>query len=252
MLTQQQVDFFHTNGYVLLENVWSEAELAEARRQMDALLCFPERARPGVQFSYEPKEEADRHPIAPNNPHRIWMIFDTPLAGDWWFENMRDARICDAMTQLLGPNLNFHNGKARIKPPGYGTHQGWHQDFPYEHHTEPDLAAAIWYLDDTDVGASATEVIPGSHRQGEWRHDEHMFVYEEDLRAFGVEPVPVRVRAGSVAIIHVLIVHRATPNATAQNRSAIINEYKTMETLDRWGNKCAFAELPLRRNGKPF
>jgi hypothetical protein len=25
-----------------------------------------------------------------------------------------------------------------------------------------------------------------------------------------------------------------------------------METLDRWGNKCAFAELPLRRNGKAF
>ena len=52
-------------------------------------------------------------------------------------------------------------------------------------------------------------------------------------------------RAGSVAIIHVLVVHRATANATDRNRSAIINEYKTTETLDRWGNRCAFAHLPL-------
>ena len=37
------------------------------------------------------------------------------------------------------------------------------------------------------------------------------------------------------------VVHRATPNTTDRNRSAIINEYKTMEALDSWGNKCAFA-----------
>ncbi|HZO91804.1 MAG TPA: phytanoyl-CoA dioxygenase family protein [Chthonomonadaceae bacterium] len=252
MLTQEQKAFFNANGYLVLENVWSQAELAEARRQMRALLRDPDSARPGVQFSYEPPEEAGKYPIDPDNPRRVWMIFDTPLAGDWWYNNIRDPRVVDAMADLLGPNINFHNGKARIKPPGYQTHQIWHQDWPYEHHTSPDLAAALFYLDDTDVGAAATEVIPGSHKQGEWPHDEHNAISEEQVKEFGREPVPVAVRAGSVAIIHVLIVHRASPNTTDRNRSAIINEYKTMETLDRWGNKCAFAELPLRRNGKPI
>jgi len=60
------------------------------------------------------------------------------------------------------------------------------------------------------------------------------------------------VRAGSAAIIHVLVVHRATANMSDRNRSAIINEYKTSEALDRSGNKCAFANLPLRRNGQPI
>jgi ectoine hydroxylase-related dioxygenase (phytanoyl-CoA dioxygenase family) len=180
------------------------------------------------------------------------MLFDTPLAGDWWYDNIRDTRITAAISELLGPNINFHNGKARIKPPGYETHQIWHQDWPYERHTQPDLAAAILYLDDTDVGAAATEVLPGSHRQGEWPHDDNYTIAEAEVEAFGAAPVPVTVRAGSVAIIHVLVVHRATANTSVRNRSAIINEYKTMETLDRWGNKCAFADLPLRRNGKPY
>ena len=66
--------------------------------------------------------------------------------------------------------------------------------------------------------------------------------------AVGTPGVPLCARAGSVAFIHVLVVHRAGRNATDRNRSAIINEYKTHEALDRWGNPCAFADLPLRRN----
>jgi phytanoyl-CoA hydroxylase len=252
MLTEEQVAFFHTNGYLVLKDFWSPEELEEARREMRRLLLFPEEARPGVGYNYEPKDDVEKYWLDPENPHRVWMLFDTPLAGDWWFRNVCDSRITLAMSQLLGKNINFHNGKARIKPPGYGSHQGWHQDFPYEHHDQADLAAALFYLDDTDVGASATEVIPGTHLQGEWRHDENNFVLDEDLERFGAEPVALAVPAGSVAIIHVLIVHRATPNLTDRNRSAIINEYKTMEARDQWGNRCAFAELPLVRDGKPF
>jgi ectoine hydroxylase-related dioxygenase (phytanoyl-CoA dioxygenase family) len=252
MLTQAQRQFFDANGYLVLEDLLSQAELTEARRQMNLILRDPDGARPGVKFSYEPADLADRHPADPDNPRRVWMLFDTPLAGDWWYDNIRDPRIVDAICDLLGPNINFHNGKARIKPPGYTSHQGWHQDWPYERHTTPDLAAALLYLDDTDMGASATEVIPGSHKLGEWQHNEQTLIPDADVEAFGVPAVPVAVRAGSVAIIHVLVVHRATANTTDRNRSAIINEYKTMETLDRWGNKCAFAELPLRRNGRPF
>lgn len=252
MLTQEQKTFFDTNGYLVLENVWAEAELAEARRQMNAVLRDPDNAPPGVKFSFETAEEAAQRPQDPDNPRHVWMLFDTPLAGDWWYDNIRDPRIVGAMSDLLGPNINFHNGKARIKPPGYESHQIWHQDWPYEKHTSPDLAAVLFYLDDTEVGAAATEVIPGSHKQGEWAHDEQNAIPQADVEAFGAAPVPLAVRAGSAAIIHVQIVHRATPNATARNRSAIINEYKTRETRDLWGNRCAFAELPLWRNGKPY
>jgi phytanoyl-CoA hydroxylase len=240
--------FFEENGYLLLRGFYSAAEVAEARAQMRALLTAPEKAHPRVKFSYE-ADEAGAFPPDPDNPRRVWMVMDTPLAGDWWFIQFQEPRLLDVLVECLGPNLDFHNGKARVKPPGYRSHQGWHQDWPYERHSRPELAAAITYLDDTWEGAATTTVLPGSHLRGEWPHDERTLVPDEAVNAPGV---PICARAGDVAIIHVLVLHRAGPNTTPQTRSCIINEYKTHEAVDQWGNSCAFADMPLRREGRPF
>jgi ectoine hydroxylase-related dioxygenase (phytanoyl-CoA dioxygenase family) len=246
-LSPEQKRFFDENGYLLVEELYSPAEVTAARQEMARLLRDPEAARPRVRFSYEKEEAGPDVPVDPDNPRRVWMVMDTPLAGDWWFDNIRDPRVVDIIADLLGPNIDFHNGKARIKPPGYVSHQGWHQDWPYERHSQPDLCAAILYLDDTAEDAASTRVVPGSHRRGEWPHDEHNIITDE---AVGTPGVPLCARAGDVAFIHVLVVHRAGHNATDRNRSCIINEYKTMEALDRWGNPCAFAGLPLCRGGQ--
>jgi ectoine hydroxylase-related dioxygenase (phytanoyl-CoA dioxygenase family) len=248
-LIPEQKRFFDENGYLLIRQLHSPEEVAEARREMNRLLREPEQAHPRVRFSYEPPEDAARYPVDPDNPRRAWMIMDTPLAGDWWFRQFQDPRVVDIISDCLGPNVDFHNGKARIKPPGYRTHQVWHQDWPYERHTRPELAAAITYLDNTWEGAATTAVVPGSHLRGEWPHDEKNAIPDA---AVGGAGVPVCARAGDVVIVHVLLVHKAGANETAQNRSCIINEYKTHEAVDQWGNPCAFADMPLRRNRLPF
>jgi phytanoyl-CoA hydroxylase len=255
-LTPAQHAFWQENGYLHLPGFLSPAEVDEARQRMVALLRDPDAAHPRVRFHNEPPESVAEFPPDPENPRRTWMIMDTPLAGDWWFRQFQHPAVLDVLTDCLGPNLNFHNGKARIKPPGYRTHLGWHQDWPYERHSVPELAAALTYLDDTWEGAAATHVIPGSHRSGEWAHDAQNLIPEDEVvarvgpeRAAGV---PLCAKAGDVVVIHVLVVHRAGENRTGSTRSCIINEYKTLEAIDRWGNPCAFADLPLRRDGRPF
>ena len=63
-------------------------------------------------------------------------------------------------------------------------------------------------------------------------------------------PVVLAAEPGDVAVIHVLVVHKAGHNYTKTSRHKIINEYKTQKAVDRWGNRCAFAGLPLTRNGE--
>ncbi len=247
--TLEQKRFFDENGYLVVENLYSPAEVDELRRAMNDLLQRPEDAPPRVGFSYEAGELPPGVAPPPDNPRRVWMIMDTPLAGDLWFRQACDPRITLLLADLLGPNLNFHNGKARVKPPGYQSHQGWHQDWPYERHSRAELAAALTYLDDTAPGAAATVVVPGSHRRGEWPHNADTLIPDELMT---MPSVPLAVKAGSVAFIHVLVVHRAGSNTSAQNRSCIINEYKTMEARDEWGNPCAFADMPLLRNKRPI
>ena len=95
-------------------------------------------------------------------------MMDQTLADDYWFDQFTEPRIVSVMVDLLGPDLDFHNGKIRNKPPGFFCEQSWHQDWPYERHTISDLAAVITYLDPTDFESGATEVVPGSHREGEF------------------------------------------------------------------------------------
>lgn len=246
-LTLEEKRFFDENGYLVVEDLYTQEEIRELRSAMNALLGNPDEARPGVGFSFESSPPDPDIPLSTENPRRVWMIMDTPLAGDLWFRQICDPRIVDRVADLLGPNINFHNGKARIKPPGYQSHKVWHQDWPYERHSRPELAAALLYLDDTGPDAAATEVVPGSHLQGEWPCREDNSIPDEDVKIPGV---PLYAKAGTVAFIHVLVVHRAGGNETDLNRSCIINEYKTMEARDEWGNPCAYAEMPLRRERK--
>jgi phytanoyl-CoA hydroxylase len=247
-LTPEQKRFFDENGYLVVRNLYSAEEVERLREMMNAILRDPDSAPPGVGLNFEEGELPPGATLDPNNPKRIWMLFDTPNGGDAWLDQAREPRIVDIISDLLGPNINFHNGKARIKPPGYQSHQIWHQDWPYERHSSPDLAAAIIYLDDTGPNAAATEVVPGSHLRGEWPCGEDYSIPDEAVTTPGV---PIYAQAGDVAFIHVLVVHRAGNNDSDQNRSCIINEYKTAEALDQWGNGCAYAEMPLRRDRQP-
>ena len=221
--------------------------MAEMRRQYHELVTEIEPRPQNVKYSFM----APPTDYAPDafNPRNVVGMMDQTLAGDYWFDQFTEPRIVSVMVDLLGPNLDFHNGKIRNKPPGFTCDQSWHQDWPYERHTEPDLAAAITYLDGTDFEAGATEVAPGSHLKGEYPTVENSHTIPDEHLADD-HPVVLAAKPGDVAVIHVLVVHRAGHNYTPQSRNAIINEYKTAETIDQWGNRCAFAGLPLARNGQ--
>ena len=245
-LSIEQKRDFDNNGYLLLKNFYNATEIAAMRREYHDLVTEIETRPQNVKYSF--MESPDGYQPDEFNPRNVVGIMDQTLANAYWFDQFTEPRIVSAMIDLLGPNIDFHNGKVRNKPPGFVCEQSWHQDWPYERHTEPDLAAAITYLDATAFEAGATEAVPGSHRKGEYptvegSHtipDEH--IPESESVVLAAEP-------GDVAIIHVLVVHRAGHNYTPSSRNAIINEYKTAETIDQWGNSCAFAGLPLARNG---
>ena len=247
ILQPEQKQFFNDKGYLLLKGFYDPEEMAEMRRQYHALVTDIDRRPKNIKYSFMDPPAG----YAPDdfNPRNVSGMMDQTLAGDYWFDQFTEPRIVSAMVDLLGPNLDFHNGKIRNKPPGFVSTQSWHQDWPYERHTEPGLAAAITYLDPTDFEAGATEALPGSHLKGEYPTLENSHtIPDEHISAD--EHVVLAAEPGDVAIIHVLAVHRAGHNYTPTSRNAIINEYKTAEAIDQWGNPCAFAGLPLARNGQ--
>lgn len=246
VLVSDQKQFFDDNGYLILEQLYRPDEIMEMRDRLHGLMTQTE-DRP-KNMSYAIMEPAEGYEIDSFNPKNVSGMMDQTLADDYWFDQFTDPRVVSTMVDLFGPNIDFHNGKVRNKPPGFVCTQSWHQDWPYELHSSPELAAAITYLDDTDFEQGATEVLPGSHLKGEWPTHNGVCIADE-LVPPGTETV-VAAKAGDVAIIHVQVVHRAGHNYTNTARHAIVNEYKTAEAIDQWNNRCAFAGLPLARDGR--
>ncbi|MDP6506581.1 MAG: phytanoyl-CoA dioxygenase family protein [Planctomycetota bacterium] len=248
ILTPDQKQFFDENGFLHLKDFYTEEEVKELRQEFHTLVSNQDN-RP-KNMSYSCMEPAEGYETDPFNPRNVTGMMDHVLANDFWIDHFAEPQIVSVFVDLFGPNIDFHNGKIRNKPPGFVCTQSWHQDFPYEVHTEPDLAAAITYIEETDFEAGATEVVPGSHKNGLWEPIEKVTIREE-LVDEGTWEV-VRAQPGDVVVIHVLVVHRAGHNFTNTSRHAIINEYKTKETIDQWNNRCALAGMPLARNGKPL
>jgi len=245
-LSPAQKQFFDDNGYLLVRGLYAPDEVAEMREHFHELVTNTEIRPKNMSYAFMPPAEG--YEVDPFNPKNVVGMMDHVLGSDYWFNHFTDPRVVSIMVDLFGPNIDFHNGKVRNKPPGFVCKQSWHQDWPYERHTKPELAAALTYLDDTAFEQGATEVLPGSHLRGEWEtFDGHRIA---DERVTEGEGVVLAAKAGDVAIIHVLVVHRAGHNYTNTARHAIINEYKTQEAVDQWNNRCAFAGLPLARGRK--
>lgn len=241
-----QTQFFADNGFLVIESMYSPSEMDEMRWKFQDLIANTKN-RPKA-MTYRFMEPVPGYPVDQYNPKNVQGIMNQPLAGEYWFNNITDPRIINVLIDLLGPDIDFHNGKVRNNPPGYTNEQGWHQDWPYERHSKPELAAAIIYLDETRVDAGSTSVVPGSHKRGEWPTSAGHTVAEEQLKGF--EAVPVLANPGDVLFIHVMALHTAGHNRTFQSRHKIINEYKSRNAIDCWGNQCAFAGLPLARSGR--
>ncbi|MEU0386208.1 phytanoyl-CoA dioxygenase family protein [Streptomyces chartreusis] len=225
---------FERDGY-LVEDIFSVEEVAEMKKMLSGLIDPPVAEHPRLYIHAAFDKPVSR--LDPYNPYAVWKIVNTPLAGDNWYALIHDERILDVVGELLGPDINFHMGFARLRPTGLRAEEGWHRDLDTDQHTRPELVTALIYLDDMDAASGATLVWPGSHVHREHDPQEH-------------EVVPVQARPGTVLFLHSLTAHRASTNMTERHRSILIHEYKSAGTTELTPNDAAFGDLPLRRGGR--
>lgn len=245
VLKPEQKKFFDENGYLLIKQFYTPEQIGRMRDELHDLMTNIENQPKHLTYGFMDLPEG--YDPDPSNPRNVTGIMNQTLANDYWFDQFTDPRVVSILVDLLGPDIDFHNGKVRNKPPGFYCDQSWHQDVRYIPHSRPDLAAVITYIDPTDVNAGATEVVPGSHRR-EWPTRDGLNVADAEVSE--AKRQVVAAEAGDMLIIHVRILHRAGHNTTPRARHAVINQYKTLEAIDQWGNDCAFGGLPLARQGR--
>ena len=157
MLTQEQVDFYREHGYLVVEDVLRPDELEEAHAIVDD---FVEQSRhvseQSGHFDLEPGH-------TPENP-KVRRLSAPASYHPFFGGLMRDSRILDLLTPLIGPAIRAQGDKLNMKPADGGSPVEWHQDFAHYPHTNDDLCAVGIALDDATRENGCMMVVPGSHR----------------------------------------------------------------------------------------
>ncbi len=248
-LSQSQVDFFRTEGYLLVEDAVAPAQLDALRAEFAAWVDdsrahdapWGETVDGRPRFDVEPGHAADSPALRRvNSPTEISAAYD---------DAMRTSRMTDCVAELIGPAIRFHHGKINSKLPGAATAVKWHQDFPFTPHSNDDLVTALLFVDDVTADNGPLQIVPGSHR-GEihdlWHDGVFTGAVADDVARDCIErATSCTGRAGSVCLMHTRLLHGSAPNHSDRPRTLFIAVYTADDALP-----CSPNPVPSRHQGE--
>jgi ectoine hydroxylase-related dioxygenase (phytanoyl-CoA dioxygenase family) len=226
-VTDEQVTFFRENGYLAVDRVTTDEEVAWLADVFDELFAENELGVLTGYFDLSRPYDAD----GPDHlPQVLFPEQRVPEIKDTIFR--RNTRII-ASRLLDTPADDLHAwGHMIHKPAHHGHETPWHQDEAYWPPEFTYQAVGAWMpLDDTDEDNGCLWFIPGAHRQDVLPH-RHI---GDDPAVHGlftdqVDPSPavaVPLRAGGVTFHHPRMLHHSGPNRTDRQRRALATEYQT-------------------------
>lgn len=251
MLTQDQIDFFHENGYLHLKGVLGDEELRRLRAAADRL------AEDGVRRAADPGYVEDLRRLRPDwidHPQTRYVYEDDGQGGvrfhrveAMWTKDpifrhtsMHPA-VLEATGQLLDGRPFWPRGGSLVyKMPGQGAAVPWHQDIPYywrrtvndvprpraETYPTPNFTTDF-YLEESRGDRGGVWCIPGTHRQGSV--DVDAMVAEHGFELPGA--IPLETEPGDVLFHHVAVVHGSNVNTSNHLRRTFYQAYLSDDVL---------------------
>src|ERR1044071_562124 len=116
MPTPQQLAQFRTDGYFVLDNPFTDAELAEVLAEFHRLWADDVKAA-------EAKGLPRQIELAKLRPF-IGQVHEKSAACGRF---VRHAAYLDLCRALIGPDADLYYNQAVLKPPSQGRSFGWHQ-----------------------------------------------------------------------------------------------------------------------------
>jgi len=214
-LHEQEIRFYHEEGYLYLPGLLS-AELAAALRE--EVLDVLEQSGLSRESLRQASSAADN--LRQNGEY---------LAGSLLDKMVNSPNIRDIVNQLLGgPSMTYYPFTA-VKAGGGGGSFHFHQDNQYTPHRGP--SNNVWIaLNPMTPDNGALCMVPRSHLNGEIPRQEG-----GDGKTVPMIPVPesylpMRMNAGDAVVFTRLTVHGSGPNNTSEARVAYALQYHREDT----------------------
>jgi chlorinating enzyme len=200
-LSDAAVDQYRDRGYWFPVPVLGEDEVSRLRGKLEAF------------------EKTQGHPVHGAQRSKSHLLFK------WLDDLMRDARILDAVEDLIGPDILCWNTLFWIKEAHSPTYVSWHQDLRYWGLDCDDLVTAWVALSPATEQSACMRVLPGSHREDMLPHDD---VYNQDNMLTRGQEISVEVdedaavtmalEPGQMSLHNVRLAHASGPNRSGDRR----------------------------------
>lgn len=235
-LTAEQSAFYEKNGYLFLENFFSEAEVEDWRKELSRL-----------QDSY--REQEAEHVIREPQSKEVRSVFAVHDNNDIFRDLSQHPRLKAIMDYLLGSQTYIHQSRINFKPGFTGKEFYWHSDFETWHVEDgmPNMRALSCSvaLSDNHPFNGPLMVIPGSHKKFVscvGRTPENHFKESLRKQEYGVpDPdsltklaeeggiqMPVG-KAGSVLLFDCNLMHGSSSNISPYSRSNVFMVYNSVD-----------------------
>ena len=154
-ITKAQAEQFDRDGYLVLENLFSDVEVAFLQREAGKLLSDPDALEEETVIS-EPESR------------EIRSIFRIHAQSQVVARLAADRRLADVARFLLGDEVYIHQSRLNYKPGFQGKEFYWHSDFETWHVEDgmPRMRALSMsvLLAENMAHNGPLMLIPGSHR----------------------------------------------------------------------------------------
>lgn len=235
-LPQQQIAAYERDGFLLLEDLFSDAETQ---------VLLDEVKRMSGDSSIVAMEESITEP----GSNEVRSIFRVHEISTMLANLARDPRLINVARQILGSEVYMHQSRANMKPGFKGKEFYWHSDFETWHVEDgmPRMRALSCsvLLSDNNACNGPLMLVPGSHQQFvscQGLTPENHYKQSLKKQEYGVpDPLslqllveqggikPMTAKAGSVVFFDCNTMHGSNGNISPWPRANVFMVYNSTE-----------------------
>jgi ectoine hydroxylase-related dioxygenase (phytanoyl-CoA dioxygenase family) len=225
-LTPHQIADYHRDGYLIVKNFLSAAEI-------DKLYRIATEDDTMKKHAFDLNDQTGK-----KTKLSLWY---TP-GNDTYGLLTRSRKMVDSANLLMdgeAPVCHFHS-KLMQKEPKMGGAWEWHQDYGYWYKNEfllpGQMVSIMIAITEANKANGCLQVIKGTHKMG---RIEHGFAGEQvgasqhyvDLALKTMEHVYVELQAGDALFFHSNLLHRSEANTSDKPRWSLISCYNRASNI---------------------
>ena len=227
---------FNRSGFVMVPDALTFNQLEVMRDQLDSWIDESRQHKENFGSTIDGRPRFDLEPKSHSSTNPALRRISSPIEiSDEYLEITRDNKGLDIVAHIFGPNIKLVNTKVNLKLPGSGTSVKYHQDFPFEPHSNDDLVTTLYFLDDVTLENGPLEVVPGTHKE------EIYSLWHNGVFTGSVSPeveknaqknsVKCVGKAGTACLMHTRVLHGSLPNYTSKPRCLFITCYAAEDAI---------------------